>query len=194
MDRVSGGVKSTKAGEVRDLLIESNLRPLLWELCAAAKGKGRVIARHPHPSELASCLREDLKEAGCERADLFANDRMRIHLRYHDLRGTAASWMAMRGDSETDIMERLGHWSFSTSLGYIRRGRQLARAFGDVFPPVPECLLRTPATANRSALSQARETMATPTGSAQYETTRSLLRSAASEVVAERLAMIRLVA
>jgi len=43
MDRVSGGVKPTKAEEVRDLLIEPNLRPVLWELCAEAKGKGRVM-------------------------------------------------------------------------------------------------------------------------------------------------------
>jgi hypothetical protein len=127
---------------------------------------------------------------------------MRIHVRYHDLRGSAATWMAMRGDADTDIMERLGHRSFTTSLGYIRRGCQLARAFGDVFPPLPECLLKSPErrgetakiSAISSASSQALGNVATPTGSAQYETTRNLLRSAASEAVAERFAMVRLVA
>jgi hypothetical protein len=35
---------------------------------------------------------------------------------------------------------------------------------------------------------------ATPTGSAQYETTRNLLKSAASDAMAELLAAVRLVA
>ena len=63
---------------------------------------------------------------------------MRINIRYHDLRGTAATWMTMRGDSDTDIMERCGHQQFQMTLGYIRKGRQLARAFGDVFPTLPD--------------------------------------------------------
>jgi integrase len=130
-------VKATKMNEVRDLLIEPNIVPLLRALHAETGGKGRVIARHPHRSELASCLRDDLRKAGCTRAELYIDDAIRANIVYHDLRGTAATWMAIRGESAGDIQERLGHGDPQSTQLYIRRGRQLARAFGgQVFPEI----------------------------------------------------------
>jgi hypothetical protein len=101
-----------------------------------------VVARHPHPSELASCLRDDLRKAGCTRAELYVDDPIRANIVYHDLRGTAATWMAIRQDLAGDIKERLGHGDPHSTQLYIKRGRLLARAFGgQVFPRLPPWLL-----------------------------------------------------
>lgn len=49
----------------------------------------------------------------------------------------------MRGDSATDIKERVGHTQLSTTERYIRQGRLMARARGErVFPVLPSLLLR----------------------------------------------------
>jgi hypothetical protein len=90
-------------------------------------------------------------------------------------------------------MERLGHRSFSTSLGYIRRGRQLARAFSDVSPSLPECLLGTPATRIVPRCRNLAERWRPQRVSAQCETVRNALESAASEALAELIAKVRLV-
>jgi integrase len=39
-----------------------------------------------------------------------------LHLTWHDLRATGASWMAARGDEPLKIMQRCGHKSFSTTM------------------------------------------------------------------------------
>jgi integrase len=106
----------------------------------AAKGKGRVLSLDNRTSK-GKELRTALLRAGCKRADLHASDDNRRPLTFHDLRATGITWMAMRGDSPTDIMERVGHQHLSTTELYLRRGRLLVAARERVFPPLPECIL-----------------------------------------------------
>jgi hypothetical protein len=47
----------------------------------------------------------------------------------------------MRGDDPRDIRDRAGHANFSTTEGYIRRGRN-KQELGDPFPVLPANVVR----------------------------------------------------
>ena len=82
-----------------------------------------------------------LPAAGCERAELYADDEMRAPIVFHNLRDTCLTHMAVRGDDPLRIQWRGGHTDFKTTQGYIAQGRNLAPAFGQAFPPLPPGLL-----------------------------------------------------
>ena len=74
-----------------------------------------------------------------KRRDLIdPSDAHRRHIVFHDLRATGITWMAVRGDEPLRIKQRAGHQSFSTTEGYIHEAENLARGFGEPFPPLPE--------------------------------------------------------
>lgn len=130
---------STKTGEDRQFTAERSVIPLLRVMRRGAKSE------YVFPSmsyDLAGQLRKYIREAGCTRADLFADDERRRPLTFHDLRATGITWQAMRGDSPTAILERVGHLHLSTTERYLRRGRLLALSRGErVFPRLPDHLL-----------------------------------------------------
>lgn len=133
----------TKTENDRQFVCERKLLPLLRAMRREARGRGRVFPEIKQRDQLARALRLHLEYAGCERADLFADDESRRPLTFHDLRATGITWQAMRGDAPTDIMERVGHADLKTTQRYMRRGRLMALARGErVFPPLPKCLLR----------------------------------------------------
>jgi integrase len=133
----------TKTEADRQFVAEPRLRPLLRAMRREAGGKGGLFSHIFQRQNLARMLRQHLQWAGLTRADLYATDDARRPLTYHDLRATGITWQAMRGDAPTDIMERVGHTQITTTQGYMRRGRLMARARGErPFPPLPECLLR----------------------------------------------------
>ena len=62
----------------------------------------------------------------------------------YDLRATAITWWAIRGDSIGDIMERAGHAQILTTQRYMRRGRLLVSgAKEELFPRLPDELLQS---------------------------------------------------
>lgn len=132
----------TKTECDRQFVAERSLMPLLRVMRRESSAHGRVCQHIPQRQNLARALRQHLQEAECERADLYADDDGRRPLTYHDLRATGITWQAMRGDSPTDIMERVGHADIRTTQRYIRRGKLLTVARERVFPALPECLLR----------------------------------------------------
>ena len=93
-------------------------------------------------ASLARDLRANLIAAGVRRAELFAEDRTRSRIRFHDLRATGITWMAIRGDDPLKIKQRAGHRSLSTTERYIRVAEELRAGFGDVFPRLPAALVR----------------------------------------------------
>jgi integrase len=126
-----GKLGRTKTMADRQFVAERSLLPLL-----------RVMfdrVRQPH--NLARLLRAQLERAGLDRADLYADDDSRRPFTFHDLRATGITWMAMRGDSPADIMERVGHSNLGTTERYIRRGRLLVSRRERVFPTLPPRLL-----------------------------------------------------
>jgi hypothetical protein len=70
----------------------------------------------------AADLRKHLETAGITREALFDDTRKR--LRFHDLRGTGLTWMAIGGDDPLKIQQRAGHRTFEMTQKYIphRRG------------------------------------------------------------------------
>ena len=61
-------------------------------------------------------------KAGVTRASLHVRRSGSQPIRFHDLRATGITYMAIRGDSDQDVRERAGHADFETTLLYIRRG------------------------------------------------------------------------
>ena len=78
-----------------------------------------------------------MEKAGLTRADLFASDKTRKAMTFHDLRATGITWCAARGDEPLRIKQRAGHATFSTTEGYIREAENLGASFGDLFPSCP---------------------------------------------------------
>jgi hypothetical protein len=72
---------------------------------------------------------------------VFIKDSTRIHLRFHDLRATCVTWMAVRGDTAERIMQRVGHEDWPTMKRYLRTAEALADSFGEVFGPLPASLV-----------------------------------------------------
>lgn len=128
----------TKTGDSRHFAIEPILRPVLRAMAAEGAGQGLVF---PTLDKLAETLRADLLAAGVDRPALHIRKRGALLMRFHDLRATGITYMAMRGDSDSAIRERAGHSDFETTLLYIRRGHQAhGSTIGDPFAPLPTAL------------------------------------------------------
>ncbi|MDI1484491.1 site-specific integrase [Polyangium sp. y55x31] len=131
--------KGTKTKRPRAFRIEPNLLPLLHALYAERDESGRVIP--VYGGHMARRFRLAMQTAGLDRPDLYIADDLHKRMTFHDLRATGITWMAMRGDSTHVIMQRAGHQNFNSTLVYIREGEALRGNAGEVFPPLPACLL-----------------------------------------------------
>jgi integrase len=132
--------EQTKTGATRRFSVEPNLMPLLGAMRREARGKGAVIILSAQVN-MARKLRMYLKKAGVLRPELHKRTPTRAPLTFHDLRATGITWCAVRGDDPLKIKQRAGHATFQTTEGYIREGEAVREGFGDVFPPLPACLL-----------------------------------------------------
>jgi hypothetical protein len=86
-------------------------------------------------------LREDLLTAEVKRAALHQRKDGAALMRFHDLRATGITYMAIRGDGDNAIREKAGHSDFATTQLYIRRGHLASKDIGDPWAPLPSCLL-----------------------------------------------------
>lgn len=126
----------TKTGRTRHFAIEPILLPALRRL--RARPGELVFETLDRPYD---ALRADLLTAGVTRRELHEHRKGARALRFHDLRATGITYMAMRGDTDNAIRERAGHTDFATTQLYIRRGHQaLGAAIGSPFAPLPESL------------------------------------------------------
>ena len=148
IDRARRCEKSTKGKQARRFSVEAEILPLLRVLCpqALAAGAKRLTAMGA-VEDLSTTFRDHLRAAGVDRAELFADDKTRKHITFHDLRATGLTWMAVRGDDPLKIKFRAGHSDFKTTEIYIREAEQVKDGFGVVFPALPACLLGDPAAA-----------------------------------------------
>jgi hypothetical protein len=76
-------------------------------------------------------------QGGGGASELYSTDATRQAIRFHDLRATGITWMAVRGDAPQVIQSRAVHTDYTTTLGYIREAETLAAGFGEVFPALP---------------------------------------------------------
>ncbi len=145
----NGKLKSTKTGETRDIPIETELAPLLQVLLDEADNTKWL--RMPPREDCAELLQKHMRKAGLAREALHLDDALHKALTFHDLRGTYATWCAVRGDDPLKIKQRCGHSTFQTTEGHIRAAEVLraGKGFGEPFPALPPELLDG---ANRSAI------------------------------------------
>lgn len=124
----------TKNGETRALLLSSQLISEFETLREASdQDTGLVFASARKPSapmELRAYWRAALKEAGI------------LNFRFHDLRHTAASYLAMNGATSVELSEILGHKSPSMVKRYAHLSeshtRQVVTRMNDkLFPSDP---------------------------------------------------------
>ena len=65
-----------------------------------------------------------LKVAECKREALFADDAQRAPVRFHSLRDTRLTFMAIRGDEPLRIQWRAGHTAYAMTEKYIAQARR----------------------------------------------------------------------
>ncbi len=141
LDQHTREEKSTKSGHARKMPVEAHVAPLVRVLYAEAKAVGRDHLVTLAFVDWAARLRDDLRTAGITRGELFANDKTRQPLRFHDLRATGITWAGIRGDDPLKIRQRAGHAKFATTEGYLRTAEVVGPGFGEPFPPLPDDLL-----------------------------------------------------
>ncbi len=140
VDRDTGDTRETKTRRARSFDIEPALLPLLRVLIEE-RGSGRLV-HLPPDEQRADLLRTDLRTAGLERDALHVeNDPLRAWMRFHNLRDTCLTWMAVRGDDPMRIQWRGGHSDFRMTQAYIAAGRNVGASFGAPFPSIPDALL-----------------------------------------------------
>ena len=142
VDRKTGKVRPTKTKRTRTVDIEPTLLPLMKSLVEAA-GEGRLI-RMPPEEDRAELLRKHLDWAGCKREALFADDALRAPIRFHSLRDTCLTWMAVRGDEPLRIQWRAGHTTYGMTERYLTQAHRYASGFGLPFAPLPPALSHWP--------------------------------------------------
>lgn len=140
-DQDQKAIKGTKTGNKgnRRFAIEPVLLPLLRAL-RGDKDESEHVVSMPHRRFWAARLREHLTLAGVKRAELFTTDKTSKQLRFHDLRSTGLTWLAIRGDDPLKIQQRAGHTDFQTTQKYVRVAEDVEGAIGPatVFPALPD--------------------------------------------------------
>lgn len=132
--------ESTKTGDVRRFAIEPNLLALFEQMAREAEPGAELV--FPALWQLAELLRQDLWAAGVRRESLHVKRKGSRIMRFHDLRATGITYLALRGDTDHEVRDRAGHTNFKTTLEYIRRGQHVIGAkLGDPFGPLPAVLL-----------------------------------------------------
>jgi len=151
-DRHAGASREgTKTGASRTVPILPELVPLLRELAAKAEGVGLVCRGIASQRAMARGLRTWLRRAGVTRAALFASTPANMPIRWHDLRATCGTWLAVAGRSSTDIRDVLGHTQVSMPDRYMRNASAVRGGqFGEPFPALP--LIRHRSVIDDSAL------------------------------------------
>jgi len=140
VDRETGKLRPTKTRRVRSVDVEPALVPLL-EVLVEEAGEGGRLLRMPPDEDRACMLRRHLRVAGCTREALSADDELRAPMKFHGLRDTCLSHMAVRGDDPLRIQWRAGHTSFAMTEKYISAAQKVAVGFGEPLPALPASLL-----------------------------------------------------
>jgi hypothetical protein len=92
---------------------------------------------------LARGLRTWLRHAGVERAALCETTSVSRQLRWHDLRATTMTWLALDGATPTMIRDIAGHTQTAMTDRYMRAAAILRGGrFGQPFPAIPASLGR----------------------------------------------------
>jgi len=143
LNRRTGQAKATKGKRQRAVTLEPTILPLLETMLGDREPDGLLVEDMPSERDMARGLRRWLLRAGVDRHALHHVTPTTRPIRFHDLRATGLTWMAVRGDDVLKIQDRAGHTDFATTQRYIRTAQQIGTGFGSLFPELPEALNRT---------------------------------------------------
>jgi integrase len=141
LSKRTGEVKATKGRRHRTVTIEEAVIPLLETIKAERDDEGALVPDMPSERDMARGLRRWLAKAGIDRHELHHRTPTTRPIRFHDLRATGITWMAIRGDDPLKIQHRAGHTDFETTQRYIRMAEAVREGFGVVFPHLPGALV-----------------------------------------------------
>jgi site-specific recombinase XerD len=142
--RRTGTVQSTKGRRQRTVPLEQTIVPLLETMKAEQGDEEPLVPEMPCDLHMARGLRTWLLKAGVDRHELHHRTPTTRLIRFHDLRASGITWMAVRGDDQLKIQHRAGHTDFATTQRYIRMGEAVREGFGSPFPELPSCVLESP--------------------------------------------------
>ena len=132
----------TKNESSRTVPIPERLFPLLERMQKESGGTGLVCPKMFGQPSMARALRTWLRNAGVTRPQLFQRTPYNRPIRWHDLRATTATWLAVQKADPTEIRDVLGHSDAEMTNKYTRRSLVIrGGAFGEPFAPLPDCLL-----------------------------------------------------
>jgi integrase len=153
-DRTSKSVREgTKTDAPRVVPIPPAIVPLLSEMHAKADGTGLVCRGIASQRAMARGLRTWLRKAGVERTALLTTTTVSLAIRWHDLRATCGTWMAVAGCAAHEIRDVLGHTQTSMTDRYVRAAASVRGGnFGQPFPALPA--IRHSIVSDDSALSK----------------------------------------
>lgn len=168
--RHAGKTKSTKTRKPRRVPIERELLPLLQAMHKEADGKGRVFPAGI-ANRAAEYLHRHLRWSGVakRRPELVTASETIDNLSFHDLRGTAATWWLLRGDSPRNVKKRTGHAGYAMLERYDHESDD--RNIGQLFPPLTVLLKPSPPTGTRAGTYQQKRSNfpRKPVGAAGFE-------------------------
>ena len=131
----------TKTGRSRVVAIEPNLVPLLRALTEGRSPDAFLLSVGAH-NRCASNLRSDLLTAGVDRKALHVETETTAHLKFHNLRDTCGTHMAVRRDPPQSVQWRLGHTTAVMTEKYIAQAQYEAGPnFGEPLAPLPPALI-----------------------------------------------------
>lgn len=174
IDSNTGDDKSTKSKTPRTIPIEPELMPLLVsmyaEACNGSDQPEGAVLKFPTKLHHALALRDALTDAGISRKALFDKGPSVRRIRFHDLRSTAATWLAVANVPPLVIQSRVGHSSFQTTQIYIREADIIRAGFGTPFPKLPDQLLAPYRSPPAFTLGKSIKNAANSVGAAGFET------------------------
>jgi hypothetical protein len=114
------------------------LMPLLCEMHDAADGTGLVCRGIASQRAMARGLRTWLRKADVTRTALLTSTSVSLAIRWHDLRATCGTWMAVAGCAAHEIRDVLGHTRTAMTDRYMRAAASVRGGqFGAPFPALP---------------------------------------------------------
>jgi len=132
--------EGTKSGAARVVPIRPELMPLLEAMHVESGGEG-LVCELPSFRDMARGLRRWLWNADVRRVQLHEGSTVSKQLRWHDLRATGLTWLAVEGVSATEIRDVAGHTATSMTDRYMRAAGMLrGDRFGRPFPTLPGVL------------------------------------------------------
>lgn len=132
--------KAPKNGKPRTFTLEPNVIPLLRKMIEEVGGQGRICP--PNTFAVPRQLSNFLTRAGLHRPELRERSRTHLHITFHGLRATGATWAARSGRRTPHELRRMmGHTKQDTTDVYFDEAQLMGRNVGEVFPPLPPCLL-----------------------------------------------------